>query len=164
MSQQAATLFNSTEFASHIGELKELLSLFLETLKSESDLLKLPPSDQLTKTLQQKSELAEQLQTSQHSLESFLKTSELQHLSQVLAPPHSEHLDNALKKQIQDVLTLSQACSDLNLANGISVQMLSNINQASLRILSGGPEQTTNTYSAKGETQTGDKRSPIAKA
>lgn len=164
MSQQIATLFNSTEFASHIGELKGSLQLFLETLKTESELLKLSPSDQLTQTLEQKSKLAEQLQASQQNLETFLKSSDIQHLSEMLTPPYSANLGNALKKEIQEVLTLSQACSDLNLANGISVKILANINQAKLRILAGNTDNQSSTYSAKGQTQTSDKRSPIAKA
>lgn len=157
MSQQQSQ-FNEQTFTSHVNELAELLTQFSNTLDQEAEAIKKNDTESLLETNTLKQSLAEQLNTCGNSVE------------QDLAPFDTNLIDFSMHDQFQSIsinsqekvkqtINLTVECHDKNLANGMSIQILSNINQQALDILSGKTDADVKLYGSSGEqTQSGQQK------
>jgi len=149
---------------SQIAQFVQQLESFLETLQSESQALKSDQPDQLSSILSIKSVLAEEISRLTQTIEKQLNTQKLT-LPDLLSSKRPSNLPQAMQHNIQQLITLSNQCHDLNQANGISIQVLNNINRHTLKILSGQEFSNVKLYGATGETQTSaSTKNPLGKA
>ena len=161
---QARQVLKIEPLPSQIAQFLTLLEAFQSILQSESHALKSNHTDQLATTLSVKSELTEKISLLTQAIEKQLDTQSLT-LSTLLSAKLPSNLPQSLQQNIQHLITLSNQCHDLNQANGISIQILNNINQHTLKILSGQESSNVKLYSASGETQTSEStKTPIGKA
>jgi flagellar biosynthesis/type III secretory pathway chaperone len=162
--KQASAIQQIERLPSQITQFLQLLESFLETLLAESEALRSNHTDQLSTTLSVKNALAEEISLLTQTIEKQLNTQKLT-LSVLLSSKPPSNLPLAMQQDIQCLITLSNQCHDLNQANGISIQVLNNINQHTLKILSGQESPNIKLYSARGETQTTQpSKNPLGKA
>ncbi|MCF6298361.1 MAG: flagellar protein FlgN [Thiomicrorhabdus sp.] len=161
---QANRIQKIEQLPSQIAQFLQLLETFHETLLSESQALKSNNTDQLSTTILVKSELTEKISLLTQSIENQLKTQQLS-LSALLSSTLPSNLPQAMQQNIQRLILLSNQCHDLNQANGISIQILNNINQQTIKIISGQEPPNVKLYGATGETQTSaSAKNPLGKA
>lgn len=161
---QANSIQKIEELPSQIAQFLQLLESFKEALLSESQALKSNNTEQLSTTLSVKNELSEKISQLTQAIEQQLNTQQLT-LSVLLSPEISPDLPQTMQQNIQRLILLSNQCHDLNQANGISIQILNNINQHTLKILSGQESPNIKLYGARGKTQaTKPTKNPLGKA
>ncbi|VAW48560.1 hypothetical protein MNBD_GAMMA04-1372 [hydrothermal vent metagenome] len=154
MTQEQANRIQTIEqLPSQMAQFLQLLDAFQQTLLSESEALKSNLTNQLATTLLTKEKLAKDISLLTQSIEARLKTKQLT-LSVLLSTQLPSNLPLSMQQDIQHIITLSNQCHDLNQANGISIQILNNINQHALNTISGQEAPNIKLYSASGETQT----------
>ena len=153
------------QLPSHIVQFLALLEDFHNVLLSETQALKSNNSDQLSKLLPSKSQLSEDIAQRTKTLESLLNTQQLT-LTNLFDSTLSENIPKPLQHNIEQIITLSNQCHDLNQSNGISIQILSNLNQHTLNLVSGKEPSNVKLYSAKGETKSSGQtaQKPLGKA
>lgn len=156
---------NIEQLPSHIVQFLSLLERFYNVLLSESQSLKTNNSEKLSSLLPSKSQLSEEISQLTQIIESLLKTQQLS-LSHLFNLPPSSKLPHPLQQNIERIVALSNQCHDLNQSNGISIQILKNLNQHTLNLISGKEPSNVKLYSAKGEAKSSDSlhQKPLGKA
>lgn len=154
---------NLKQFSSQIVGLIHLLKQFSEILDQESDFIKKNQADQLIHVTQSKQDLAERLNSLTNELDETLANKSLKLISLVDSPSFALF---SLEQQaeIKQLLVLIQQCHDKNLANGMSIQILSNINEHTLNLISGKHQQDVKLYGSSGEKTTTGSQSTLGKA
>ncbi len=156
---------NIEQLPSHIVQFLSLLERFYNTLLSESKALKINDSEQLSSVLPSKNQLSEDISQLTQTIESLLRTQNLS-LAHLFDLSPSSKLSQPLQQNIERIVTLSNQCHDLNQSNGISIQILKNLNQHTLNLISGKEPSNVKLYSAKGEASSSDSthQKPLGKA
>lgn len=162
MSQNTDEL-NLGQFSSQIVGLMHLLKQFSEILDQESDIIKKNQAEQLTQITQSKQNMAEQLNLLTVELDQTLSNHNLNLISFVSSPSFTS-LSEEQQAEVKQTLVLIQKCHDKNLANGMSIQMLSNINKHTLDLISGKNQQDVKLYGSSGEKTTTGSQSTLGKA
>ncbi len=156
MTQQLNDTQTIEQLSSHIVQFLNLLKRFHNALLSEAAALKSNQTDQLSDAASLKNTLSNDLSQKTHTINTLLKTQNLT-LETLFSPDNFNALPAPLNETIPQVLELTQACHDLNQSNGISIQVLSNINQYTLNLLSGKEQENINLYGSSGEQQASQK-------
>jgi len=162
MSQNTDEL-NLKQFSSQIEGLIHLLKQFSDILDQESDTIKKSQADQLIQITQSKKDLAEQLNLLTNELDQTLANQNLNLISLVNSPSFTLFSEEQ-QAEIKHSILLVQQCHDKNLANGMSIQMLSNINKHTLDLISGKQQQDVKLYGSSGEKTTTGSQSTLGKA
>ena len=162
MSQNTDEL-NLEQFSSQIAGLIHLLKQFSEILDQESDIIKKNQAEQLIQVTQSKQNLANQLNSLTVELDQTLANQNLNLISLVSSPSFNLFSEEQ-QTEIKQTLVLIQKCHDKNLANGMSIQMLSNINKHTLDLISGKTQQDVKLYGSSGEKTTTGSQSTLGKA
>lgn len=127
---------------------QELLS-FLSLLQSEADAIKQQNLSQLESISEQKNQLSLKIDTQSSMI--------AQNLSKIALADFFKHPDAfsenpTLITTVNKTFELTTKCHDLNLANGMSIQILSNFNQQMLRLFKGNQAQAQ-VYGASGNKE-----------
>lgn len=150
----ATSGFDKTRFSSQIEVLNTLLHEFHQILQDESSLLKQPPSEALTANLEQKAATAQQVESELLTLEKILSPhANGASLMDLARNGAFAEISDSLQVQVEHFMKLSQACHDLNTSNGIAIQILSNINDFSIDLLTGKSTAEVKLYGSSGEKQ-----------
>lgn len=160
---QAIASLNTNQFSSQIDELNSLLLEFKTLLESESELLKQNDSNAIIESSQAKSDLSDKIDKQVQSIQSHFP-SKSKHFFELTQEQAFSELSETLQSKMDDSIQLSQACHDLNMANGMAIQILSNMNQVSLQILTGQNQTETNLYGSSGSTTLHKTKSSLGKA
>lgn len=164
---------NPQPLTSLVADLTRLLEGFLVALQNESAALKKNDSTQLTAVLVSKQTLSEEIELLTPKLESGLKAHNLSlktlaELQADATPSKSSKLaklPEALQHDLQALAIISEQCQDLNQANGMAIQMLNNINQHALNLISGKSDPKVQLYGASGATTaTSNTKTSLGKA
>ncbi|MDX1353485.1 MAG: flagellar protein FlgN [Thiomicrorhabdus sp.] len=162
MSNQTSEL-TINQLTSQIDELVHLLQAFSDILDSEAEHIKKNQPEQLTDTTAIKSDMANQLSAATIALEASLKPLNL-NISTLIQSDAFKTFPPSTQAKVTELISMIEACHDKNLANGMSIQILSNINQHALDLLSGKP-QDVKLYGSSGEkTRAANKQSNLGKA
>ncbi|NPA72380.1 MAG: flagellar protein FlgN [Gammaproteobacteria bacterium] len=148
MNQPSANPLND-RIPSLIAHLIVCLQDFLSILEQESNMLKSGQPERITEILEQKQIHSDAISAATKTLQSTLSTEN----SSIEALLSKETNYPELNSQIESFITLSEKCQDLNLANGMTIKMLSTINQHALDIISGKPTSNVKLYGSSGTTE-----------
>ncbi|MEA1988261.1 MAG: flagellar protein FlgN [Pseudomonadota bacterium] len=154
---------NLKQFSSQIVGLMHLLKQFSDILDQESDIIKKNQADQLVQITQSKQDLAEQINSLTNELDQTLANQNLNLISLVNSRSFTL-LSEEQQSEVKQTILLVQQCHDKNLANGMSIQMLSNINKHTLDLISGKQQQDVKLYGSSGERTTVGSQSTLGKA
>lgn len=155
--------FDLKLFSSQTESLLRLLKDFSELLDLEAESIKKNLADQILFTTANKQELADKLNSETIELNSNLEKNNL-NLTTLIQSPIFKTLPKELQQKTQSLLSLIQECHDKNLANGMTIQMLSNINQHALDLVSGKHKQDVKLYGSSGEKTQSGNQSSLGKA
>jgi len=147
-----STVKNIEQLTSQIAQLVRLLESFHETLLAESLALKSNNTDQITEVLPVKQQRSNDLTALTQKIDSELLSEQLS-LSKLFSEELSTGLPDTLQKNIHQAIKLSELCHDLNQSNGISIQILGNINQHTIDLISGKGQSDVKLYGSSGEAQ-----------
>ena len=162
---QAMTELDIPRFSSQMDGLNLLLLDLQSLLQTESQTLKNSDASALTQSTQAKSELMDKIDSLVQKInQNFPNLSENKHFFDLAKEKAFASISNELQEKVDNSLTLSQACHDLNMANGMAIQILSNINQVSLQILTGQNQTDSNLYGSTGTTTQNKSKSSLGKA
>lgn len=142
---------NRQQLTSLVAELTHLFENFYLSLQTESEALKKNDSEQLLLISTTKQEQSEGITTLTAKLESTLKASKLT-LANLFDLNVSTTLPKALQQATQKLVAISDKCQDLNQANGMTIQILSNINKHALNLISGKTQPNVQLYGSSGVT------------
>lgn len=162
-SRPEPTKFDVNLFSSQTESMTQILNQFLDALSLETEAIKKNLTQQLLDASSLKSDLANQIEEKTQTLNTILEKSNvtINYLS-------DSSIFSTLPIEIQNnslaLIELIQKCQDKNLANGMSIQMLSNINQHALDLISGKKKDDTNLYSSSGEKTRSGHQSSLGKA
>ncbi|NPA71883.1 MAG: flagellar protein FlgN [Gammaproteobacteria bacterium] len=135
-----------------IAYLITCLQDFHSILAQESELLKSGFPERITEIIEKKHTHSERLLTSTQTLQSTL-LAENSSIESLLSQEAILAYPPELKAQINTFIELSEKCQDLNLANGMSIRMLTTINQHALDIASGKSTSGVKLYGSSGTTE-----------
>lgn len=141
----------SKSFEMTLNQFAQSLQEFYDLLESEKQAIRGSDSTQLMSIAEQKDHLSDQIETQFQALDSvegFSFSELLQSDSIKSSYPQS------IQRTLNEVESLIQACHDLNTANGMSLNILNNINRVSLEMLS-GKDPDHKTYGKKGTPLSG---------
>jgi flagella synthesis protein FlgN len=158
------TQLDIINFSSLVAELVKQLNEFSKALDTETETIRKNDSDGLTKSNQVKQKLSDSLSETSNKLEASLQPLDTNIID---LPKHQvfSEFGQELQAQVNHLIALTVECHDKNLANGMSIQILSNINQNALDMISGKSDRDVNLYGASGEkTQTGSSKKSLGKA
>ena len=162
MTHKTSELY-SKQFTSQIEELLHLLESFSATLDSESECIKKNLPDELLNIATLKGDLANQLNESTQAIELILQPFNL-NIRTLSQSADFKSLNQDIQSKINNLTPLIESCHDKNLANGMSIQILSNINQHTLDLIT-GKQHDVNLYGSSGEkTRASNKQSNLGKA
>ncbi|WP_321324353.1 flagella synthesis protein FlgN [Thiomicrorhabdus sp.] len=154
---------NSNQFPSQIEELVRLLNQFSDVLDTESNCIKKNLPEKLIENAQNKNALADQLSNATNRIEKQLEPLNLT-LTTLIDHNSFQMLSANTQANIRDLMVKIKDCHDKNLANGMSIQMLSNINKHALDLISGKP-QDLKLYGSSGEkTNSSSSQGSLGKA
>jgi len=157
------TDFDINLVSSQTDSMTQVLNQFLNTLDLETEAIKKNLTQQLIDASSHKSDLANQIEEKNQTLNSMLEKSNV-----TLDSLPDSSIFNTLPTEIQNntlaLIKLIQKCHDKNLANGMSIQMLSNINQHALDLMSGKQKDDAKLYSSSGEKTRSGYQSSLGKA
>lgn len=156
MNKQAELTMDINQFSSQTESLFGLLENFKTLLESESKTIGSSQIDELENILTKKQELSEELEQATQKLEQLLNPNQL-NIFTLTENKLFKSFPPDLQQQVYQITTLIQTCHDINLANGMATQTLSNINKHTLDILSGRDTKEVNLYGSSGE-KTGKKQ------
>ena len=164
MTQSLAGL-DFTQLSSQIEELNAFLVEFQGQLHTEAELLKSNNTPALSESTETKINLTEKIDSQVKQINRTLSQNNVQADFFELANQKAfQQCPNALQSKVEKTLSLTQICHDLNMANGMSIQILSNINQVSLQILTGQNQTDANLYGSSGVTTQSKSKSSLGKA
>lgn len=160
---QTVNEINPNHLTSQVEELISSLDTFMEILTQEEAAIKNADADNLTKVSLEKQNLAINLNKTGLAIEDCLAGNTTNLVDFSVTETFSK-LSNPLQNKIKQAINLTVECHDKNLSNGMSIKILSNINQHAIDLVSGKPQQDIKLYGASGEkTQTG-KQTSLGKA
>ncbi|QCU90497.1 flagella synthesis protein FlgN [Thiomicrorhabdus sediminis] len=163
MSEADNTRFDKDLFASHIDKLKTFLSAFSDTLSTESQAIRNADTAGIEKIVAEKQSLSVEIEQLSAAIEALLEPLQANIFS-FTEHPAFEELSDKDQQLLIETLQWVQQCHDQNLANGMAIQTLSNINRHALDILSGKTEKDVKLYSASGEKTSSKPRKSLGKA
>jgi flagellar biosynthesis/type III secretory pathway chaperone len=146
-----------------IDNLLNLLNEFEATLDQESDILKTSDTEKLTRIVTNKKLLSEKIE---HTLKTLSKVTKQQDfsISQFIEQTNFKDLPQQIQELFKQVAKQTIKCHDKNIANGITLQSFTNLNDAFLQILKGQDTQSK-TYTSSGSSTTSNTNSkPLGKA
>jgi flagella synthesis protein FlgN len=146
---QTDNIHNRQQLTSLVVELTHLFESFYTSLQTESEALKKNDSELLILTSTTKQEQSEVIARLAAGLESTLKANNL-----TLANLIELNVSTPLQQFAQKLVSISDQCQDLNQANGMTIQMLSNINKHALNLISGNTQPNVKLYGSSGTTTT----------
>jgi flagella synthesis protein FlgN len=152
-----------TQLSSHLDALNGLLDAFESVLEQEAALLKDHASEALHPILERKAQLAEQLDRQFQQLETLLPPAS-GHFADLVRNQAFARQAPKLQHQAETFLSRSQRCNDLNIANGISIQILNNINQVSIELMAGQTDNAPDLYGRSGQSKSSKSSSTLGKA
>lgn len=165
MNKMAMASLNTDQFSSQIDELNLLLLNFQTLLENESKNLKSSDTSDLLTTAQAKEQLTVNIELLVQQINKALPSSlQNKHFFELAQQSAFSAISNELQANVDKCLALSQACHDLNMANGMAIQILSNINEVSLQILTGQNQSDSKLYGASGATTQNKLKSSLGKA
>jgi len=154
---------NSTQFSSQIEELVCLLDQFSDVLDTEASCIKNNLPEKLIENAQNKNALAIELTDTSNKIEKQLEPFNLS-LITLVDDSSFQTLSVNTQSNITELKAKIEACHDKNIANGMSIQMLSNINQHALDLIAGKP-QDLKLYGSSGEkTNSSSSQGSLGKA
>jgi flagellar biosynthesis/type III secretory pathway chaperone len=145
-------------------QLMDALAKFKVVLQEESNILKKFNIESLPELLEQKSALSQNIEENFQAFNLCLGSQTPKTLDSWLQEEVFKTLSENLQKTFHQLIELTNECHDMNLANGMTVQTLSNINQASLNILTGQNPASSQIYGASGERQKSKNQTSLGKA
>lgn len=145
-------------------QLLDAMSQFKEILQQESNLLKKFNIENLPALLEKKSALSETIEDTFKQLNLCLGSESPKTLDAWLTSDIFATLPKELQKNFKELIKITNECHDMNLANGMTVQTLNNLNQASLNILTGQTAASGQVYGATGERQKSKTQTSLGKA
>ncbi len=148
---QTDNVQNRQQLTSLVADLTHLLESFYTSLQTESEALKTNDSEQLTLTSATKHQQTDEILRLTAELESSLKANNLT-FANLFELNVSTTLPKALQQATQQLVATSDQCQDLNQANGMTIQILSNINKHALNLISGKPQSNVQLYGSSGIT------------
>lgn len=148
---QTDQIQNEQQLTSLVAKLTQLFESFYTALQTESKALKKNNSEQLLLTSASKQEKSADIATLTTELESTLKASKLS-LADLFELDVASTLPKTLQQAAQKLVTISNQCQDLNQANGMTIQILSNINKHTLNLISGKTQPNVQLYGSSGVT------------
>lgn len=148
---QTDNIQNRQQLTSLVAALTHLFESFYTSLQTESEALKKNDSEQLILTSTMKQQQSEEIARLTAELESNLKANKLT-LANLFEMNVSTTLPKALQQAIQKLVAISDQCQDLNQANGMTIQILSNINKHALNLISGKTQPNVRLYGSSGTT------------
>jgi len=151
------------QFSSQIDTLNSLLLEFQTLLESESALLKENSPESIVENSQTKSSVSDKIDKQVQLIQSSFPA-DSKHFFEMAQAQSFLPYSKAVQKKVDRSIELSQACHDLNIANGMSIQILNNMNQVSLQILTGQNSAETNLYGSSGSTTQNKTKSSLGKA
>lgn len=150
---------NPNLLTSQVEELITSLDSFMAILTQEEAAIKAADADQLTKVSHTKQELASNLNKTGLAIEDCLAGNTTNLVDFSVTDSFSE-LGKPLQAKIKQAINLTVECHDKNLSNGMSIKILSNINQHAIDLVSGKPQHEVKLYGSSGEkTQSGNQTS-----
>jgi len=156
---------NISLFSSHIEALNLTLRDFQNLLNLESQQLKQNDPSALVNSSQTKNQLTDKIDalvaTIQKDLPDDLQN---QHFFELANQNAFADVSHELQTKLEESLALTQTCHDLNLANGMAIQILSNMNQVSLQILTGQSQTESKLYGSSGSPSKHKSQSSLGKA
>ena len=145
-------------------QLLDALSQFKDVLQQESNILKKFNIENLPELLEKKSALSETIEENFKQFNLCLGSETPKTLDSWLESDIFTTLSEELQKSFKKLIAVTNECHDMNLANGMTVQTLNNINQVSLNILTGQTSPSNQVYSASGERQKSKTQTSLGKA
>lgn len=146
----------------HIDQLSSLFINFKNTLLNEAEVLKTNQIEELPAVLEKKAQLSTQVEIEHQALSTLLNT-EQQPLDELLNSNLFKTFPTNLQKQLQQIIEMVNECHDLNLSNGMTVQILNHFNQTALNILT-GQEVTPSMYESSGSKNYSKNKNSLGKA
>jgi flagella synthesis protein FlgN len=161
--------FDATTFTSQLEALGQLLREFLQILKSEAEQLKHGNAESLIEVIEPKEKLGEQIQSRFEKISTLFAGSTPDNANsdffELAKQQAFSTISTQLQENVNEIIQLAEHCHDQNIANGMSIRILSNINKTSLQILSGQTADNVNLYSASGDRTSNKPHStPLGKA
>lgn len=163
MSETDNKRFDKNLFASHIDKLKTFLSEFSGILSTESQAIRNADTAGIEKIVAEKQNLSVEIEQLSAAIETILEPLQANIFSFTEHPAFDE-LSEKDQQALIDTLQQVQQCHDQNLANGMAIQTLSNINRHALDILSGKTEKDVKLYSSSGEKTSNKPKKSLGKA
>ncbi len=139
-----------TSFSYHVNQLLQSLANFKDLLIKEEKLLKSNQTEPLNLLLDKKArhslELDEAFKLFNQSL-----NQENTPLDKLIKSKIYSTFSTELQYKIKEIISKTNQCYDLNLSNGMTVKILSNLNQASLNLFKGEIDHVPSSYGSTGE-------------
>lgn len=146
-----------------INNLLSLLNEFEATLNRESDILKMSDTEELTVVITDKQVLSEQIEQAFKNLSKVTQQQDFS-ITKFIERQNFHSFSLQIQQAFKQAAKQTVKCHDKNIANGITLQSLSNLNNAFLQILKGQDAQSK-TYTSSGSSTTSSTNSkPIGKA
>lgn len=159
MTETSNTQFNSKQFTSQTATLTRLLNDFSNLLDQEAQAIKKNDSEALIQASTAKQNLSIELDQATAELNLSLTPLSL-NLADFTHHEKFSKLPVDVQNNVKSLISQIETCHDKNLANGMSIQILSNINQHALDLMSGKQGQDVKLYGSSGEkTHSGDQKS-----
>ncbi|WP_321276172.1 flagellar protein FlgN [Thiomicrorhabdus indica] len=148
---------NSKEVYTSFDKLLKALDNFLTILNEEKAAIRKSEIKLIEDVTQKKSESVDQIESISIAIEKDTGRS----IPEWFA---DKTLEGNLQNLIQKTENMTTACHDLNLANGLSINILNNMNSYTLNLVS-GKDPDMKTYGSKGqENASKDQRRTLGKA
>lgn len=154
---------NTHSLTSQVEELISLLDAFKTVLSQEEKAIKSADAEKLTKISQDKQTIAVSLNDTGLAIEESL-AGEATNLVDFSVTERFSELAKPLQDIIKKAINLTIDCHDKNLANGMSIKILSNINQHAIDLVSGKPQQEVKLYGSSGEKTQSGQQTTLGKA
>lgn len=143
-------------------QLLHIFNAFKSVLLTEADILKSNQLNQLPTILEKKAHLSAEVETSHALLSNTLNTSQ-QPVDEIINSSLFQTFPLSLQNKLKQLVDIINECHDINLSNGMTVQILSNFNQVSLNILT-GQEATPSMYESTGTQNIPQNKNSLGKA
>lgn len=152
-----------TSLTTHANQLFSSLTRFQTLLEQEASFLKSNQVDQLPSLLEEKSQLSVEVN---NIFQSFIDQipQDNSTLDQLTESEIFQTFPSGLQQQVTSIIEKINLCHDLNLSNGMTVQILSNLNQVSLNILTGQGNTDSSSYGASGEKHKAKNKTTLGQA
>lgn len=139
------------------SRLQKELDLFLSILNDEKTAIQKSNIQLIEEVSQKKSNSADAIEATSKTIEKDTGRS----ISEWLT---DETLEGEIKTLVEQVHTQTTECHDLNMANGLSINILNNMNSFTLNLIS-GKDPDMKTYGSKGQAHASkDKNRTLGKA